>query len=68
MAQRGIDLSDYTITFGPFIARRLKRRRPAPSSRLHLAEMICRIGGTRMYLCCAADDADGVIALVVQRR
>ena len=45
LAQRGIDVSYETIRcwttkFGPLIARRLKRRRPAPSPRWHLDEMV----------------------------
>lgn len=55
LAQRGIDVRYETIRcgtikFGPLIARRLKRRRPAPSPRWHLDEMVCSIGGKRMYL------------------
>ena len=46
LAQRGIDVSYetircWTIKFGPLIARRLKRRRPDPSPRWHLDEMVC---------------------------
>nr|WP_316629377.1 hypothetical protein [uncultured Brevundimonas sp.] len=54
LAQRGIEVS-YAIRyctkkFGPLIALRLMKRRPAPSSRWHLDEMVCWIGGRRMYL------------------
>ena len=50
LAQRGIDVSYetircWTIKFGPLIARRLRRRRPAPSPRWRLDEMVCWIGG-----------------------
>ena len=73
LAQRGIEVSYetircWTIKFGPLIARRLKRRRPAPSPRWHLDEMICWIGGKRMYLWRAVDDEGEVLDLVVQRR
>ncbi len=80
MAQRGIEVSYetircWTIKFGPFIARRLKKRRPAPSPRWHLddpkggeSQMVCGIGGRRMYLWRAVDDEGEVLDLVVQRR
>jgi len=73
LAQRGIDVSYetircWTIKFGPLIARRLKKRRPAPSPRWHLDEMVCWIGGRRMYLWRAVDDEGEVLDLVVQRR
>ena len=53
LAQRGIEVSYetvrcWTIKFGPLIARRLRKRRWAPSPRWHLDEMVCRIGGKRM--------------------
>jgi putative transposase len=61
LAQRGIDVSYETvrcwaIKFGPQIARNLKRRRPVPSSRWHLDEMVVNIRGRRMYLWRAVDD------------
>ena len=73
LAQRGIDVSYetircWTIKFGPLIAKRLKRRRGAPSPRWHLDEMVCWIGGRRMYLWRAVDDEGEVLDLVVQRR
>ncbi len=73
LAARGIDVSYetircWTIKFGPQIARRLKRQRPAPSPRWHLDEMVCSIGGKRMYLWRAVDDEGEVLDLVVQRR
>ena len=71
LAERGIDVSYetircWTIKFGPQIARRLKRRRPAPSPRWHLDEMVCRVRGKRMYLWRAVDDE--VLDLVMQRK
>ena len=73
LAQRGIEVSYETIKcwsikFGPLIARRLKRQRPSPSPRTHLNEMVCWIGGRRMYLWRAVDDEGEVLDLVVQRR
>lgn len=73
LAQRGIDVSYetircWTIKFGPLIARRLRKRRPAPSPRWHLDEMVCWIGGKRMFLWRAVDDEGEVLDLVVQRR
>jgi len=73
LAQRGIDVSYetircWTIKFGPQIARNLKRKRPAPSPRWHLDEMVCNVGGQRMYLWRAVDDEGEVLDLVMQRR
>ena len=73
MAQRGVDVSYetircWTIKFGPQIARNLKRKRPAPSPRWHLDEVVCNIGGTRMYLWRAVDDEGEVLDVVVQKR
>ena len=73
MAQRGIDVSYetircWTIKFGPLIARRLKKRRVPPTGRWHLDEMVCKIGGRRMYLWRAVDDEGEVLDVVVQRR
>ena len=73
LAQRGIEVSYetircWTIKFGPLIARQLKRRRPAPSPRWHLDEMVCTVGGKRMFLWRAVDDEGEVLDLVMQRR
>lgn len=73
LAARGVDVSYetvrcWTIKFGPQIARRLKRLRPSPSPRWHLDEMVCSIGGKRMFLWRAVDDEGEVLDLVVQRR
>src|SRR5271170_7179086 len=61
LAERGIDVSYetircWTIKFGPSIARNLKRRRPMPTARWHLDEMVVNIRGRRMYLWRAVDD------------
>jgi len=73
LAQRGIDVTYETIRcwtkkFGPLIARRLKNRRPCPTPRWHLDEMVCWVGGRRMYLWRAVDDEGEVLDLLVQRR
>jgi putative transposase len=73
LEQRGIDVSYetiqcWTIKFGPQIAKRLKRRRPGPSPRWHLDEMVCWIGGRRMYLWRAVDDEGEVLGTSVERR
>ena len=73
LAQRGIEVSYetircWTIKFGPLIARRLRLRRPATSPRWPLDEMVCWIGGKRMYLWRAVDDDGEVLDLVVERR
>ena len=70
---RGIDVSYetircWTIKFGPLIARRLKRRRPPPSPRRHLDEVVCWIGGKRMFLWRAVDYEGEVLDVFVQRR
>jgi putative transposase len=73
LAQRGIDVSYetirfWTIKFGPAIARNLKRRRPAPSGRWHLDDMVVKIRGRHMYLWRAVDDEGEVLDMIVQHR
>jgi putative transposase len=73
LAERGLDISYETVRrwvlkFGPAIARRLRQRRPRPSDRWHLDEMVVRIGGERMYLWRAVDDEGEVLDMLVQRR
>ena len=73
MAERGIEVSYetircWTIKFGPQFARALKKRRPAPSPRWHLDEMVCNVRGKRMYLWRAVDDEGEVLDLVMQRQ
>jgi putative transposase len=60
LAERRLDISyetvrSWVLKFGPAIARRLRRRRPRPSNRWHLDEMVVRIAGVRMYLWRAVD-------------
>jgi transposase-like protein len=71
LAQRGIEVSYesircWTIKFGPLFARNLRRRQPAPSPRWHLDEVVCTVGGKRMYLWRAVDDEGEVLDLVMQ--
>src|SRR5215472_3938151 len=73
LAERGLDISYETVRrwvlkFGPLIARRLRRRRPRPSDRWHLDEMVVRIAGKRMYLWRAVDNEGEVLDMLVQRR
>src|SRR5438132_2909121 len=65
-AERGLDISyetvrSWVLKFGPVIARRLRRRRPRPSDRWHLDEMVVRIAGKRMYLWRAVDHEGEVL-------
>jgi transposase-like protein len=73
LAQRGIGVSyetvrRWTIKFELQIAAKLRQRRAPPSSRWHLDEMVCNIGGERVYLWRAVDDEGEVLDLVVQKR
>jgi putative transposase len=73
LAERGLDISYETVRrwvlkFGPAIARRLRQRRPRPSDRWHLDEMVVRIAGKRMHLWRAVDHEGEVLDLLVQRR
>jgi transposase-like protein len=70
LAQRGIDVSYETIRcwvikFGPQIAANLKAKRPSPSPRWHLDEMVCKVRGKRMYLWRAVDDEGEVLDLLM---
>jgi len=58
----------WVLKFGPAIARRLRQRRPRPSDRWHLDEMVVRIAGERMYLWRAVDHEGEVLDMLVQRR
>src|SRR5499427_8403485 len=73
LAERGLDISYETVRrwvlkFGPAIAQRLRHRRPRPSDRWHLDEMVVRIAGKRMYLWRAVDDEGEVLDMLIQRR
>ena len=73
LAARGLDISYETVRrwvlkFGTSIARRLRERRPRPSDRWHLDEMVVRIAGKRMYLWRAVDHEGEILDVLVQRR
>ena len=73
LAERGLDISYETVRrwvlkFAPSIARRLRQRRPRPSDRWHLDEMVVRIAGKRMYLWRAVDHEGEVLDMLVQSR
>src|SRR4030081_337622 len=73
LAERGLEVSYETVRrwvlkFGPLIARKLRQRRPRPSDRWHLDEMVVRIAGKRMYLWRAVDHEGEVLDILVQRR
>src|SRR5260370_7073574 len=69
LAERGLDISYETVRrwvlkFCPAIARRLRRRRPRPSDRWHLDEMVVRTAGARTYLCRALDHQAQILHLL----
>ncbi len=73
LAERGLEVSYETVRrwvrkFGSVIARRLRLRRPRPSDRWHLDEMVVRIAGRRMYLWRAVDHEGEILDVLVQRR
>src|SRR3974377_446897 len=73
LAERGLDLTYETVRrwvlkFGPLFARELRRRRPRPTARWHLDEMVVRIAGRQFWLWRAVDDEGEVLDLLVQRR
>src|SRR5216684_1847450 len=73
LAERGVDVSYETVRrwvlkFGPVVARRLRERRPRPSFRWHLDEMVVRIARKRMYLWRAVDHEGEILDILVQRR
>jgi len=73
LAERGLDVSyesirRWVLKFGPAIARHLRQRRPKPTSRWHLDEMVVRIAGEHLYLWRAVDDEGEVLDVLAQRR
>ena len=73
LAERGLDISYETVRrwvakFGPRFARELRRRRPRPSGRWHLDEMVLTIAGKRVWLWRAVDSEGEVLDLLVQSR
>jgi transposase-like protein len=73
LAQRGIEVSReavrcWVIKFGSLTAANLRRRRPPPTGRWHLDEMVVRIGGRRFDLWRTVDDEGEVLDVLVQKR
>ena len=73
LAERGLDISYETVRrwvnkFGPRFARELRNRRPKPTSRWRLDEMVASIAGRHFWLWRAVDDEGEVLDLLVQRR
>ena len=61
LAERGLDLTYETVRrwvtkFGPLFAKELRKRRPRPTSRWHLDEMVVKIAGKRNWLWRAVDE------------
>lgn len=73
LAERGLEVSYETVRrwclkFGPFIARNLRAKRPAPSDHWHLDEMVIVIRGKRYWLWRAVDNEGEVLDFLVQSR
>lgn len=73
MLERGIDVTYETIhqwskTFGPEYARRLRHRRPRPGDKWHLDEVFIKIQGEGKYLWRAVDQDGNVLDILVQNR
>ena len=73
LAERGLDISYETIRrwvakFGPQFARALRKRRPRPTGRWHMDEMVVTIAGKRYWLWRAVDSEGEVLDLLVQSR
>ena len=73
LAERGLDISYETIRrwvakFGPLFARELRKRRPRPTGRWHMDEVVVTIAGSRFWLWRAVDSEGEVLDLLVQRK
>ncbi len=73
LAERGLDPTYETIRrwvtkFGPLFAKELRKRRPRPTSRWHLDEMVVKIAGKRNWLWRAVDEEGEVLDILVQSR
>ena len=73
LAERGLDISYETVRrwvlkFGRAYARRIRRRRPRPTERWHLDEMVVIIRGRRFYLWRAVDSEGEVLDFLIQSR
>src|SRR5215510_11808708 len=56
------------LKLGPMVARRLRERRPRPSGRWHLDEMVVHSAGKRMFLWRDVDHEGEILDVLVQRR
>src|ERR1700751_4169000 len=63
-----VTVRQWVVKFGAIITRRLRQRRPRPSDRWDLNEMVVRIAGEQMYRWRAVDDEGEVLDMPVQRR
>jgi len=73
LAERGLDPTYETVRrwvtkFGPLFAKELRKRRPRPTSRWHLDEMVVKIAGKRNWLWRAVDEEGEVLDILVQSR
>ena len=73
LAERSLDISYETVRrwvlkFGRAYARRIQRRRPRPTERWHLDEMVVVIRGWQFYLWRAVDSEGEVLDFLVQSR
>ncbi len=73
LAERGLDPTYETVRrwvtkFGPRFAKELRKRRPRPTSRWHLDEMVVKIAGKRNWLWRAVDEEGEVLDILVQSR
>jgi putative transposase len=73
MLQRGVIVSYETVRrwcskFGQAYATELRRRRPRPGDRRHLAEVFVRINGEQEYLWRAVDQDGNVLDILVRNR
>src|SRR6202021_2709084 len=70
-AERGLDISYETVRrwvtkFWPLFARELRHRRPRPTDRWHMDEMVATIAGKRFWLWRAVDSEGEVLDLLMQ--
>ena len=73
LAERGVTVSyetirDWVARFGPQIAARIRRNRPAAADKWHLDEVVVPIKGQKFWLWRAVDASGDVLDILVQRR
>lgn len=73
LAERGVDVSYETVRrwalkFGASYAEGIRKRRPKPSDRWHLDEVVLKIDGRIVYLWRALDDEGEVLDILVQSK